>query len=122
GLARLDELTQATAAAGLKISTEVEGDPRPLPAEADLAAFRIVQEALTNVARHSHAKSALIRIQYGDGAVTVSVENDGAAATTPSPDGTGIRGMRDRARALGGTLEAAPDPDGGFKVRARLPL
>jgi signal transduction histidine kinase len=123
GLARLDELTSGIAAAGVEIRTEVEGDPRPLPAEADLAAYRIVQEALTNVTRHSTATSALVRIEYGDGAVTVSVENDGVSASTaPSADGSGIRGMRDRAKTLGGTLDAAPRPDGGFKVRAHLPL
>lgn len=77
--------------------------------------------------RHSEASSVLVRIGYGDGAVTVSVENDGAddrgaASPPPSADGSGIRGMRDRAKALGGTLDAAPRPDGGFKVRAHLPL
>ncbi len=127
GLARLDELTGRIASAGIEIRTEVEGDPRPLPAEADLAAYRIVQEALTNVTRHSEASSVLVRIEYDDGAVTVSVENDrvddrGAASPPPSADGSGIRGMRDRAKALGGTLDAAPRPDGGFKVRAHLPL
>ncbi|WP_433467865.1 sensor histidine kinase [Spirillospora sp. CA-128828] len=123
GLARLDELAKGIAAAGLKIRTEIEGEPRPLPADADLAAYRIVQEALTNVTRHSNATSALVRIRYGDDDVTVSVEDDGTpASAAPSADGTGIRGMRDRAEALGGTLDAAPDPDGGFKVRAHLPL
>ncbi|WP_433230667.1 sensor histidine kinase [Actinomadura formosensis] len=122
GLARLDELTRGVSAAGLTIRTEVAGEPRPLPAEADLAAYRIVQEALTNVTRHSEASTAVVRIRYGDGDVTVSVEDDGApVSAAPSGNGSGIRGMRERAASLGGSLDAGPGPDGGFTVRARLP-
>ncbi|GGQ34529.1 signal transduction histidine kinase [Actinomadura coerulea] len=123
GLGRLDELTRGLAAAGLKISTEVEGEPRPLPAEADLAAYRIVQEALTNVTRHSGATSAVVRVGYGADGVVVSVQDDGTPRSgAPSSGGSGIRGMRERAEALGGDLDAGPGPDGGFTVRARLPL
>ncbi|GAA1875043.1 sensor histidine kinase [Actinomadura bangladeshensis] len=123
GLARLEELTSGISAAGLTIRTKIEGDPRPLPAETDLAAFRIVQEALTNVTRHSTASTATVRVGFAEDEVTVSVEDDGV----PSPpgasgDGSGIRGMRDRAASLGGALEAGPGPDGGFTVRACLPL
>jgi signal transduction histidine kinase len=123
GLARLEELTSGISAAGLTIRTKIEGDPRPLPAEADLAAYRIVQEALTNVTRHSTACTATVRVDYADGEVTVSVEDDGVPSSPgPSTGGSGIRGMRDRAESLGGALEAGPGPDGGFAVRARLPL
>ncbi|MFB4310776.1 sensor histidine kinase [Actinomadura sp. GTD37] len=122
GLARLDELTNGIAAAGLTIRTSVEGEPRALPAEADLAAYRIVQEALTNVARHSTASTAVVRIAYTDDGVAVSVEDDGTPTAATSADGSGIRGMRDRAESLGGTLEAAPGADGGFTVQAHLPL
>ncbi|MFG2086390.1 sensor histidine kinase [Spirillospora sp. NPDC048824] len=123
GLARLDELTAGIAAAGLTVRTEIEGEPRPLPAETDLAAYRIVQEALTNVTRHSNASAAVVRIGYAGAHVTVGVEDDGKPRPgTLSEDGSGIRGMRDRARSLGGTLEAGPGPDGGFTVHARLPL
>ncbi|MFI0485159.1 sensor histidine kinase [Actinomadura sp. 9N215] len=121
GLARLDELTDGLAAAGLTVRTEVEGDPRPLPAEADLAAYRIVQEALTNVTRHSSASAAVVRLRYGDGEVTVQVHDDGAPTAGPSGDGSGIRGMRDRAEALGGDFDAGARPGGGFTIRARLP-
>ncbi|MFD0541284.1 sensor histidine kinase [Actinomadura luteofluorescens] len=101
----------------------MEGEPRPLPAEADLAAYRIVQEALTNVTRHSGATSAVVRVRYGAEDVVVSVEDDGTPGSgAPSAGGSGIRGMRDRAEALGGGLDAGPGPDGGFTVRARLPL
>lgn len=123
GLARLNELTRGLAAAGLEIRTEVEGEPRPLPAEADLAAYRIVQEALTNVTRHSGATSAVVRVRYEAAGVVVGVEDDGAPGSgAPSGDGSGIRGMRERAEALGGGLDAGPGPEGGFTVRARLPL
>jgi signal transduction histidine kinase len=123
GLARLDELTGGIAAAGLAVRTEVEGEPRTLPAETDLAAYRIVQEALTNVTRHSTASAAAVRIRYTAADVTISVEDDGKPRSgASSGGGSGIRGMRDRAESLGGTLEAGPGPDGGFAVRARLPL
>ncbi|SNS41217.1 Signal transduction histidine kinase [Actinomadura meyerae] len=123
GLARLDELTGGIAAAGLMVRTETEGEPRPLPAETDLAAYRIVQEALTNVTRHSAASTAVVRVAYAGAHVTVTVEDDGEQPPgAPSKDGSGIRGMRDRAESLGGTLEAGPAPGGGFTVRAELPI
>ncbi|WP_243725896.1 sensor histidine kinase [Actinomadura rubrisoli] len=123
GLDRLDELTGGIAAAGIAVRTEIEGEPRPLPAETDLAAFRIVQEALTNVTRHSDAASAVVRVQYGDGHVVVRVDDDGnPPPAAPAAGGSGIRGMRDRAEALGGDLDAGARPGGGFSVRARLPV
>ncbi|MBX6766164.1 MAG: hypothetical protein IRY90_03235 [Actinomadura rubrobrunea] len=98
-------------------------EERPLPPEADLAAYRIVQESLTNVTRHSDAASARVRVRYRDDALELEIEDDGPAAANPSPGGgTGIDGMRDRARALGGELTARSRPGGGFRVRARLPL
>ncbi|WP_242613933.1 sensor histidine kinase [Actinomadura roseirufa] len=124
GLGRLAALTGGIAAAGLDVRTEVEGEPRALPAEADLAAYRIVQEALTNVTRHSDAASAVVRIRYCDGHVLVQVDDDGtgvAPASATLGTGSGIRGMRDRAEALGGDLAAGARPGGGFTVRARLP-
>jgi len=123
GLARLEELTGRAAAAGLAVHVRVEGAERPLPPEADLAAYRIVQESLTNVTRHSDAASARVRVRYRDDALELEIEDDGPAAANPSPGGgTGIDGMRDRARALGGELTARRRPGGGFRVRARLPL
>lgn len=71
--------------------------------------------------RHSSASAAIVRIHYGDGDVTVLVNDDGAPTTAPAGDGTGIRGMRDRAEALGGDFEAGAGPEGGFTIRARLP-
>jgi signal transduction histidine kinase len=119
-LARLDDLT---ADAGLPVRTVVDGTPRPLPAEVDRAAYRIVQEALTNVRRHAGpAAAAVVTIGYAEGEVTVRVTDDGAGSAAPLDGGNGIPGMRARAEALGGTLTAAPVPGGGFAVRAVLPV
>jgi len=123
GLGRLDDLVAKTEAAGLRVTTRVEGIPRSLPPGVDLAAFRIVQEALTNVTRHAGEAQATVNIDYGDRDLTVLIEDDGHRASGEgSPGGKGISGMRERAAALGGEFEAGPRPGGGFRVRARLPL
>lgn len=118
GLARVDDLVAAAEASGLRVRTEL-GEVRELPAEVDLAAYRIVQEALTNVARHAAASSAVVRVRSDEGNVLVEIEDDGTRA--PGEPGNGILGMAERARALGGSLETGPRPDGGFRVSARLP-
>jgi signal transduction histidine kinase len=130
GLARLGDLVDNAAAAGLTVRTEQDGQQVPLPADVDLAAYRILQEALTNSARHSGGRRATVHLGYGDGALEIDVRDDGP----PRPRGTGppggagngsgngIAGMTERAAALGGTLAAGPRPEGGFEVRARLPL
>ena len=122
-LDRLDALASQATAAGLDVRTEVEGSPRPLPASVEAAAFRIVQEALTNVVRHARASRATVRIRYGERDLTVQVDDDGKGTPQSSMPGggNGIPGMRERVRALGGELEARPLPGGGFRVRARLP-
>jgi signal transduction histidine kinase len=123
GLARLDDLVAKTEAAGLGVTTRLDGTPRPLPPRVDLAAFRIVQEALTNVTRHAGKANATIRIGYGERDLTVQIDDDGShTAADASSGGKGIPGMRERAAALDGELEAGPRPGGGFRVRARLPL
>ncbi len=127
-LARLDGLVAQAAAAGLTVELAVDGDPRPLPAPVDLAAFRIVQEALTNVTRHAAtARHATVHVLYDADDVTVQIDDDGAgvpvgAAASTVGTGSGIRGMRERAAALGGTLEAGPRAGGGFRVSATLPV
>jgi signal transduction histidine kinase len=92
----------------------------------DAAGYRIVQEALTNVVRHAGASSVRIRVGPDDGALVIEVEDDGAERPGPSrgggSGGRGIRGMTERAAALGGQLVAGPRPGGGFAVRARLPM
>lgn len=122
GLAGLDELVSRAAAAGVGVALEFHGDRRPLPASVDLAAFRIVQESLTNIVRHAEAGAATVALTYGAGDLTLQIDDDGRGAATRSGGGSGIAGMRERATALGGELEAGPQPGGGFRVRARLPL
>ena len=123
-VARLEGLVSRASAAGLTVRTEVSGTPRALPTGVDLAAFRIVQEALTNVARHAGRATATIRVGYGEHDLIVQVDDNGNGAGQPSTagGGNGIPGMRERATALGGKLEAGPRPGGGFRVLARLPL
>ncbi|KOX48756.1 sensor histidine kinase [Streptomyces sp. NRRL F-7442] len=121
GLDRLPELVEQAASAGLTV--EVAGDPPRLPPGAGLAAFRIVQEALTNVVRHSGSRSARVRIDADRGTLRLCIDDDGpAAGAEAGGSGNGLAGMRERAAALGGTIEAGPRPDGGFRVLAALPI
>lgn len=116
-------LDRARSTGGLAVRKEVAGEPRPVPPEVDLAAYRIVQEALTNVARHAGAGTAVVRIGYQDEDVCVQVDDNGTGGQGgTAKSGSGIRGMRERARALGGELSAGARPEGGFRVLARLPL
>lgn len=121
GLDGLDELVSRASAGGLDVSLDVRGDRRPLPASVDLAAFRIVQESLTNVVRHAGATAASVKLTYGDGELTVQIEDDGRGGAAAN-GGSGIAGMRERAVALGGRLDAGPGSRGGFRVSAHLPL
>jgi signal transduction histidine kinase len=123
-LARLDDLVSQAAAAGLEVRTETDGDVRRLPFGVDVVAFRIVQEALTNVTRHAGPATATVRVTYGERDLTVQVDDDGRGprAGSEAGGGKGIVGMRERVAALGGVLRAGPRPGGGFRVTARLPL
>ena len=123
-LARLDDLVGQAASAGLEVRTETEGNVRTLPYGVEAAAFRIVQEALTNVTKHAGRATAVVRLSYGDDDLSVSIEDDGRGPAAPVTDGggKGIVGMRERVAALGGHLEVGPRPEGGFVVRARLPV
>ncbi|MGW3415528.1 sensor histidine kinase [Streptomyces sp. NPDC000888] len=125
GLGRLSDLTTAFAAAGLTVSVTTEGEERPLSPGVDLTAYRIVQEALTNVAKHAAAKTARVRFAYSLDRLTVTVSDDGDAAgpAAPGPSGGfGLIGMRERAQAVGGHLQAGHRPDGGFTVTTDLPI
>lgn len=123
-LDRLDDLVSQAAAAGLEVRTQVDGDVRPIPFSTDVAAFRILQESLTNVARHAQGATASVDLTYGERDLTVQVDDDGAGnhEATSTGSGKGIVGMRERVGALGGELVAGPRPGGGFRVQARLPL
>ncbi|MGW4569202.1 sensor histidine kinase, partial [Streptomyces sp. NPDC004561] len=120
GLDRLPELVEQAAAAGLTVA--VDGEPPHLPPGADLAAFRIVQEALTNVVRHSGSRHARVHLAHDEGVLRLRIDDDGpATGAEAGGSGNGLAGMRERAAALGGTIEAGPRPDGGFRVLAVLP-
>ncbi|OEU96584.1 histidine kinase [Streptomyces oceani] len=122
GLERLPELAEQAAGAGLWVAIETEGRPCALPAGADLAAFRIVQEALTNVMRHSAARRARVRVCHGPDALRITVDDDGPATENgPGGSGNGLVGMRERAAAFGGEVTAGSGADGGFWVCAWLP-
>ena len=123
GLARVGELVERTRAANVPVQVTVTGQPRNLPADVDQAGYRVVQEALTNVARHAGPATAEIHIEYGPAQLTVSVTDDGQASPVrPVTPGVGLRGMRERVTGLGGTLQAAARDGGGFAVRATFPL
>jgi signal transduction histidine kinase len=123
GIADLDGLVGSARATGLTVTTAVRGEPRPLPAVIDVAAARIVQESLTNVVRHSTAENAEVTVTYGAGQLDVTVDNDGRPLnSSPSSGGSGITGMTERARALGGDLSVRRHPGGGFSVHATLPI
>ncbi|MEV5560079.1 sensor histidine kinase [Nonomuraea wenchangensis] len=123
GLDRLDDLVRRARSIGLPTTVTVAGARRALPPEVDRAAYRIVQEALTNVSRHAGAAAAQVRVEYADAELVVQVDDDGSAsAGEPPVPGTGLRGMRERVSALGGRLRTEPRPEGGFTVHAALPL
>jgi signal transduction histidine kinase len=127
GLADLDVLLAEVTKAGLAVKLQINGTRPPLPAGVDLSAYRIVQEALTNVVKHAGSARAQVVVGYGDQDVTVEVIDDGRGAVTSASDGQagtghGLIGMRERVQAFGGDLEAGPRPGGGFRVAARLPL
>jgi signal transduction histidine kinase len=124
-LERLPDLVANAAASGVDVDLRVEGDLSRVPRNADLAAFRIVQESLTNVARHAGVPSVEVRIRASDGVLAIEVLDEGTGSDR-HPDlpsgGNGIPGMQERALAVGGRLTAGPRPGRGFAVRAELPI
>jgi signal transduction histidine kinase len=130
GLAGLDRLIERTRGAGVRVTLEVTGRPRPAPAGVDLSAYRIIQEALTNVVRHAGTGAwCVVTVAYTDADLVVRVTDDGGLPVTllspsvaPAGSGHGIVGMRERVHLCGGTFSALPRPEGGFCVMAALPL
>lgn len=125
GLGGLDALASTTTKAGVLTRVAVRGRPRPLSASVDQAAYRIVQEALANVLRHAGRASAAVTVGYEKQRLIVEIEDDGRGHAGGGPSdgsGHGIVGMRERALALGGALQAGAGPEGGFRVRASLPF
>ena len=122
GLGELRELLDQARTAGLEVSYILTGEPRELPEGAELAAYRVVQESLTNTRKHAGlAASAAVTLQYEHDGLIVQVTDDGIAAPSSGPAGHGLTGMRERIEMYGGTVWAGPLPDGGFLVRAWLP-
>jgi signal transduction histidine kinase len=121
GLAHLEELAEPLRASGLDVVMRREGEG-DVPAGVDLSAYRIVQEALTNTLRHARATRAEVVLRLGPEALEVDVRDNGRPVALPSQGGHGLVGMRERATMLGGSFEAGPLPEGGYRVHARLPI
>jgi signal transduction histidine kinase len=121
GIAELGSLVEQVRSAGVPVELVIEGTPHALPPGVDLAAYRVVQEALTNTLKHAGAARARVLIRYGTAAVELSVTNDGRLARDGRA-GHGLVGMRERVSLYGGEFEAGPRPEGGYIVRARLPI
>jgi signal transduction histidine kinase len=128
GLGEVPALAESVRAAGLPVRLVIDGDEAALPAAVDVSAYRIVQEALTNVLKHAGCAHAEVRVCYVEDAVTIEVTDDGPGLDAADPvwaeatqGGRGLTGMRERVALFGGDLRAGPRPDGGFTVRARLP-
>jgi signal transduction histidine kinase len=121
-LANLERLVEQVRQTGLPIELSIEGEPGPVPPGVDLSAYRIVQESLTNVMKHSgEGATATVTVAYSADDLCVTVADDGKGATAPNGNGHGLAGIRERVGVVGGTVVAEPRPGGGFEVRARLP-
>ena len=121
GLADLEQLAAMTLDVGVQVDVDWHGSREPLPADIDLSAFRIIQEAVTNVVRHAGTDWCRVWIDQQDGQLSIEV-TDGGRGGSGAGTGYGITGMRERAALLGGDLQAGPRPGGGFRVAARLPV
>jgi signal transduction histidine kinase len=124
GIAQLPLLVEELRAAGLEVDARVDGDPRPLPPAVDLSAYRIVQEATTNVLKHARARHVDIRVHYTEAMLALDIRDDGPGdgGDESTSSGHGLIGMRERVVLFGGEFRAGRDPAGGFSVHARLPL
>jgi signal transduction histidine kinase len=121
-LEHLDKLLAHVRDSGLPVDLRVEGEPARLSAGVDLTAYRLVQEGLTNALKHARANRAEVVVRYRDGEIELEVADNGTGGGDGSGGGHGLVGMRERVAVYGGQLEAAPRPEGGFRLRARLPL
>ena len=132
GLGELDALVAEVVQSGVAVEVRVEGQRPDVPAGVDLCAYRIVQEALTNVIKHAGRARATVVVRYSDDAVAIEVEDEGpgvpgtpgtpATRSVPPTGGHGLAGMRERVAVYNGDLAAGPRPTGGFRVAARLPF
>ncbi|WP_207127746.1 sensor histidine kinase [Actinocatenispora comari] len=122
GLAQLATLAERTRQAGVPVTLRLPTPLPELPAATELVAYRIVQESLTNTVKHAGRARATVTVDTRDGHLELTVLDDGIGCTAPETDGHGLLGMRERAASVRGSVEAGPDPAGGFRVHARLPL
>ncbi|AUG78337.1 Histidine kinase [Kitasatospora sp. MMS16-BH015] len=122
GLAELAGLVANVGEAGVRVDVQWHGERRPLPPEVDLAAFRLIQESVTNVVKHSAARQCRVTVEYAADGLSVVIVNSGAGHGKGSGTGYGVAGMRDRVELLHGEFAAGPRPEGGYRVAARLPL
>jgi signal transduction histidine kinase len=122
GMSQLGSLVEQTRRAGLPVELAIEGDERPLPAGVDLSAYRIVQEGLTNVRKHAGAARAWVQVRYGDRELDLAVLDDGEPAAKANGPGHGLVGIQERVALLGGELRAGRRAEGGYELRARLPI
>jgi len=121
GLRDVPRLLEGLSSAGLPVELRVSGDPQQLPAGVDLSAYRVVQEALTNVLRHSHDAHARLLLSYHCDEIGIEVTDDGQPTPSNRSRGFGLLGMKERVALFGGRIETGPRPDGGFKVNVHLP-
>ena len=122
GLAELDPLLDTVRAAGLPVEVVRTGTPRDLPAGADLAAYRVIQESLTNALKHAGPASARVSMDFAPDRLTIEVADDGRGPTQDPGVGHGLIGMRERVGVFGGSLRTGERPGGGFVVRAEIPV
>ncbi|WP_329249433.1 sensor histidine kinase [Streptomyces sp. NBC_01478] len=122
GLGDIDRLAATSTAAGVRVEVRRRGEPRQLPPDIDLSAFRIVQESVTNVVRHAGTRACRVTLDYRDDELALEVTDDGRGHGTVTDTGFGLAGMRERVALLHGEFTAAPRPEGGFRVAARLPV
>lgn len=122
GVAMLGALFERVEAAGLPVEVRVEGEPKSLAPGVDLTVYRVIQEALTNAFKHAGPARAEVVIRYSDGGIEVEIADDGRGRSSAEGAGQGLLGMHERVGFYGGTLKVGPHREGGFRVRARLPL
>ena len=118
----MNALLEHVRAAGLAVELATKGEPPELPSALELSVYRIVQEALTNALRHGGAKHATVTLHFNGDALDVEIVDDGTPTSTANGSGQGLIGMRERAAAFGGRVEAGRGAEGGFRVAARLPV
>jgi signal transduction histidine kinase len=121
-LEQIERLVEHTRRAGLPVELRIDGEPVDLPGGVDLTAYRLVQEGLTNAVKHARAQHAEVVVRYSDGQVELTVTDDGLGEGSGDGGGHGLLGLRERVSVYGGELEAGPQPGGGYRLRATLPV